>query len=341
MKEENRIISILFSDIQGYSKIKKDNLYTKILSFNQKIIHDFLNDDNHIYVNTWGDAFFICSNDPADLAEIALQIRDRFKNTNWIKLGFDQNLSVRIGLHTAKVKLIIDGDIVKDVIGHGITSTARIEPIVEPNQIYCSDVFNKHLLMDEELNYKTIRIGIHKLAKQFGEMELFKLVREYETDSDQLYDKSSKIIKNNLRINKGVTDKQKDDFLYYSFRIIFDYFDRTLKELENENPEIETKFVKVTEEKIKCMIYLSGELKSNCKIWISSEPFSKSILYSENLSFNDNSFNESLSVSHDGNEIYIEALMGMQFGYDSQHKFADPYGAAEYLFKRFIQSLEY
>ncbi len=138
MQDKNQIVSILFSDIEGFSKIQDDHLILEIDNINDEIKNYILNDKNHFYHNTWGDAFFICSYDPVDMANIALDIRDKFKNTNWKRLGFQENLKIRIGLHTEKVNIIFDNNKIKNVTGYHITSAARIEPIVEPNHIYCS-----------------------------------------------------------------------------------------------------------------------------------------------------------------------------------------------------------
>ena len=60
-------------------------------------------------------------------------------------MGFKINLSVRIGLHTALAREIIQGGEVTNVTGENINITARIEPIVDPNEVFCSDMFYHYL----------------------------------------------------------------------------------------------------------------------------------------------------------------------------------------------------
>jgi len=68
-----KLVCMLFSDLKGFSKIKNDDLKTKLVNFTEHdILRQLLNPTNHIYVNTWGDAFYICSENPVALAEIAL-----------------------------------------------------------------------------------------------------------------------------------------------------------------------------------------------------------------------------------------------------------------------------
>ena len=56
MKEIRQIVSILFSDIVGYSSIENDRLYTKVNEFVTKKLDNLIDELNYIYYNTWGDA---------------------------------------------------------------------------------------------------------------------------------------------------------------------------------------------------------------------------------------------------------------------------------------------
>ena len=104
--ERTQIISILFGDIAGYSRLNDDSLYMKV----NRLIQDFflrsLTAENHFFKKTWGDGILICSYDPSDLLEIALDLRDLFRNKNWKRAGFPTRLQIRIGIHAEKARLI-------------------------------------------------------------------------------------------------------------------------------------------------------------------------------------------------------------------------------------------
>src|ERR671923_2696332 len=92
-----KLVSMLFSDLKGFSKIKNDDLKEKLQVFLKREIQDRLLDStNHFYFNTWGDAFYICSENPVRLAELALQIRDKVRNNDWIRFGLSEDLEIRI-----------------------------------------------------------------------------------------------------------------------------------------------------------------------------------------------------------------------------------------------------
>lgn len=144
------------------------------------------------------------------------------------------------------------------------------------------------------------------------------------------------------RIKRKPTDKQRTDFLYHAFAVIKSYLEEALKQLSTSQPDIETTFRSVTNSKFVCEIYLNGELRGRCKIWIGGlSILNDSLNYAEGR-FNietDNSYNESLCVEDDGFEMFLKPLMGSIYG-NSQDRLT-PQQAAEYLWERLTQPLQY
>jgi class 3 adenylate cyclase len=338
-----RIVSMLFSDLKGYSKIKSDEIKTKLVNFTRTdILNQLLNSTNHIYQNTWGDAFFICSDNPVVLAEIALQIRDKIKNKDWMKFGLDEAISVRIALHaqTAQVIVGLDGT-VSNVVGKGVDTTARIEPVTEPNEVFCSDVFQQLLVSESAQNIRGIAIGRRALAKNFGDMDLFRLVWASETPQKPLAVASLKTPSIPL-IKRKPSDLERNDFLYQAFREILSYLQTALNQVSTSYLEVKGSLRVINDTKFICEIYMDGQLKSSCKIWIGRDMFpTNSINYSEGRFGlnNDNSFNESLQVEDDGSKMFLKPLMSM--GYNSANNKMSPEQAAEYLWKRLTNTLEH
>jgi class 3 adenylate cyclase len=333
---------MLFSDLKGFSKIKNNELKMRLVQFTENdILGQLLNSSNHIYHNTWGDAFYICSDNPLVLAEIALQIRDKIRNKDWKQFGLNESIAVRIALHAqmARVMLTPDG-VVSNVIGKGVDKTARIEPITEPNDVICSEAFYQLLVNEEPVNISGIHIGRKALAKNFGQMDLFRLVWAREAPEQKL----PAIVTPTLpmpRIKRKSTDREKTDFLYQAFGTIRSYLQEALSQLSNSNPDVEFSLRDITSAKYVCEVYLHGERKNGCKVWIGGHQFGgNGISYSEG-SFGletDGSINEMLQVEDDGSELYLKSFMGGVYGL-AQDKMS-PEQAAEYLWKRFIKQLE-
>ena len=109
---------------------------------------------------------------------------------------------------------------------------------------------------------------------------------------------------------------------------------------------LETAFEEITNTKFGCEVYLHGQSKNRCKIWVGSHlSSSNEIYYAEGQHFDmseDNSWNEQVSVDDDGFEMYLK-LLGMGFGYSASElpKKAEPEQVAEHLWRRFTHVLEY
>ena len=63
-----QIVSILFSDIVGYSQLNSDELSSRVASFLDDFVDRYLNEDNHFLHKLMGDGLLIASYNPVDLA---------------------------------------------------------------------------------------------------------------------------------------------------------------------------------------------------------------------------------------------------------------------------------
>jgi len=144
-------------------------------------------------------------------------------------------------------------------------------------------------------------------------------------------------------IKRKITDFEKDKFLNKSFQEIKDYFTKALSKLEAKEPDINTSLDEITKTKFIAKIYMDGEIKSICKIWLGSGITSgSSISYSEgsrHFDFeNDNSINDYANVEDNGKEIFFK-ISGMGFGRFGEGINMEKASAKElavYFWKRFI-----
>ena len=143
------------------------------------------------------------------------------------------------------------------------------------------------------------------------------------------------------KLRKRFSQRDKDLFMREVFSILKDYFQQALTRLESQYTEVETDFAMIHAQKFIATIYLRGEIKNQCKIWISGMLGSGGIAYSEgriNID-TDNSYNELISVEDDGFDLKLRFMIGMMFQTQQLNLF-DPSKAAELLWKRFSASLE-
>lgn len=337
MQSMKRIISVFFSDIVNYSKIKKDELYKLVDEFITIIEEDSKSSSNHIFSRTWGDGLFICNGDAAELGEFALKVRDRFRSTNWTKRGFDDNLRVRIGLHLTQAQVITEDGIVRSVVGYGITSTARIEPVVSPDSVYCSDSFEKLASQDQGIRITFKPVGAKELAKEFGKMELFEMRWSHEeNDSDK---SKHTVVKDVRHIPREITDKDKDDFVVSAYDGIRLSFDESLKVLTQNRPDIQYSLRDVTQQRFWVKIYTNGNQRAGCSIWFGNERMERSILYSNSTASTSSSWNDSLVLEVRDNEIILKPLNNFSFSGEVPDYFTKINEVADYLWNRLIEQI--
>jgi hypothetical protein len=142
----------------------------------------------------------------------------------------------------------------------------------------------------------------------------------------------------NLRIKKQFTDHERDQFLDEAFEYIANYFEGSLAELEERNPEVETRFRRVDANHFNAAVYISGTLANSCRIWMEGQRTFGGIAYSVGERGYGNSINESLSVDDDGYSLYLKPL-GLAM-YNRADKQLTHEGGAEFFWSMFIEPLQ-
>jgi hypothetical protein len=144
----------------------------------------------------------------------------------------------------------------------------------------------------------------------------------------------------NLRIKRKFDDHERDEFLENSYEYIARYFDGSLQELSARNPQIKTRFKRLSETSFAAFIYDGGERVAQCSVWYGEGSFgSPGIAYSQSGEAQRSSFNESLSVVDDGYTLQLKPL-GMQLFGERREDALSQQGAAEYYWSLFIRSLQ-
>lgn len=141
----------------------------------------------------------------------------------------------------------------------------------------------------------------------------------------------------NLRIKKEFSDREKDRFLDDSFEFIANFFENSLAELSQRNPEIESEFNRIDARTFAATVYNGGKKISQCSIWLQGERWGGDIAFS----FGEprGGMNETLSVRPDEYAIFLEA-MGMQSFGAMRDKLLTQEGGAEHLWGLFISRLQ-
>lgn len=142
----------------------------------------------------------------------------------------------------------------------------------------------------------------------------------------------------NLTVRKDFTEVDKDDYLESAFTFMAAFFENSLSELEDRNPQLSTRFRRIDANHFTAVIYKEGEAVSRCKITLGGM-FGRSIGYSYNDQAGDNSFNENLSVEADDQHLFLRSLgMAMHVGNGERNLTKE--GAAELYWSLLIRPLQ-
>lgn len=143
------------------------------------------------------------------------------------------------------------------------------------------------------------------------------------------------------KLRREFTQRDRDKFLHESFTAMESYFQTALARLKQETDEVETDLMTIHKFKFICTIYIRGEIKNRCKIWVGGLHGSDSIAYHEGESHidSDSSMNDWLTVKDDGHQLGFEASGMWRHGEYSERKLMTVEEAAEYLWQRLTDRL--
>lgn len=164
-----------------------------------------------------------------------------------------------------------------------------------------------------------------------------------ETDQGPQNEIRSPIVRSsNLRIKKEFSDNDRDNFLDEAFSYIANYFEGSLKELKNRNPEITFRFNRIDSQTFTASVYVHGGIKSECMIYYGAGSFNpKSISYSRNIASSKSSYNESVNVESDGYLMYLKSSgISMYGNNNSKEEKLTNEGASDYFWEILIKPLQ-
>ncbi|QND46973.1 toll/interleukin-1 receptor domain-containing protein [Rhizobium lusitanum] len=143
----------------------------------------------------------------------------------------------------------------------------------------------------------------------------------------------------NLRLAKAFTQRDKDQFKLDTFEYIARFFENSLKELGERNPNFEGVFRRVDANRFFATIYRDGKDVARGTIYVGGDAWGQGINYVQGETVASNSINESLTVEADDQALYLTSMGMMSYGRDRDQKLSQE-GAAELLWGVLIGPLQ-
>ena len=165
-----RIVSILFADAVGFSKLGEAEVPRFVEHFLGAIASLSNKFDRAILTrNTWGDGLYFVFSGVNVAGEFGLQLARLVAETNWVDKGLSSGLSLRIGLHAGPVYEFDDPITgTRTYSGTHVSRAARIEPITPPGQVYGSESFAAVAAAHGARSFTCDYVGQTPLAKDYG-----------------------------------------------------------------------------------------------------------------------------------------------------------------------------
>lgn len=328
---------VVDADVANYSK----------LADQQKIVIDRLLADyiasiaryELIHIKKTGDGFLACTADCSDAGEVALKLRDSFRQYNWKRHGFDAPQSIRIGIHFGLIHLTANKS---DVSGDVIVVANRIQTIAGLNEIFVSHSFklNASAFADERFSF--CDVGVRQLAKSYGQMQLFKLIWSTE---DFLQTAPVKKATYMPLVLGRITDRERANFSKQSYQKIFTLFTEWAIRIQQDNPRVAVDIEKVSESIFIATLYLDDSIVESLKVWaggLSSSEGVSCCLGKTTDKHETSSCNESLSVGVVEGALCLQSMMKSFFsskGDDYDLSCMNIEQGAAYLWKMLTNSL--
>ena len=140
----------------------------------------------------------------------------------------------------------------------------------------------------------------------------------------------------NLRLAKQFTQRDQDTFLLDSFEYIALFFENSLQELARRNPGYEGSFRRIDAVRFTATLYRNGGAIARATVFMGGH-FGAGIFYSQGEHTDSNSFNESLTVNHDDQALYLKSLGMASF---RQAPKLSQEGGAELFWSMFIERVQ-
>lgn len=169
---ENRLATIVFIDMQGYTKRSAGQTIEEMKRFHDEF-HGFVKDhlERHagILVKTLGDGFLARFDAPTKAVQCAHEMQRKLMARNEDMLNPDKIVRFRIGINTGEVGIDESGDL----FGDPVNIASRIQSFAEPNEVYISEA--TYLAMNRN-EFGAADLGPQQFKNATREIKVYKVL---------------------------------------------------------------------------------------------------------------------------------------------------------------------
>ncbi|PKL44401.1 MAG: hypothetical protein CVV41_07120 [Candidatus Riflebacteria bacterium HGW-Riflebacteria-1] len=170
---ENRLMTIVFIDMQGYTKRSATQTIDEMKLFHDqmfKFVSDIVERRGGVMVKTMGDGFMVRFDSPTSAVQTGIEIQRKLESRNAQMMSPDSIVRFRIGINTGEVGMDESGDL----FGDPVNIAARIQTFADTNDVFISET--TYLAMNRN-EFGSVDLGAQELKNATREIKIYKVLK--------------------------------------------------------------------------------------------------------------------------------------------------------------------
>jgi class 3 adenylate cyclase len=170
---ENRLMTIMFLDMQGYTKKSARQSIEEMKLFHDqmfKFVSDIIDKWNGKMVKSLGDGFLVRFESPTNAVQAGTEVQRKLETRNAQILNPDSLVRFRIGINTGEVGVDENGDL----FGDPVNIASRIQTFADTNDVFISE--STYLAMNQN-EFGAVDLGAQALKNATREIRIYKVLK--------------------------------------------------------------------------------------------------------------------------------------------------------------------
>lgn len=171
---ENRLMTIVFLDMQGYTKRSAKQTIDEMKLFHDqmfKFVADIVERWNGIMVKTMGDGFMVRFDSPTNAVQAGIEIQKKLEGRNAQMMNPESIVRFRVGINTGEVGIDEHGDL----FGDPVNIAARIQTFADTNDVFIAEA--TYLAMNQN-EFGAVDLGSQDLKNATREIRIYKVLKD-------------------------------------------------------------------------------------------------------------------------------------------------------------------
>ena len=170
---QNRLMTVMFLDMQGYTKKSAQQTIEEMKLFHDqmfKFVTDLVDKHHGRMVKSLGDGFMVCFESPTNAVQAGIEIQRKLEARNAQMMNPESLVRFRVGINTGEVGVDENGDL----FGDPVNIASRIQTFADTNDVFISE--STFLAMNRN-EFGAVDLGAQELKNATREIKIYKILK--------------------------------------------------------------------------------------------------------------------------------------------------------------------